>query len=305
MGHLEIKKVGENGQVLDGACFALVDAAGSQVTEICDNDANDSNATIGVIRFENLPEGDYTLVETQPPPGYNSSADQVVSIFPNDTVTATVVNTIETPTVGDLRVVKMNVTGQLLGDVCFALLDAADVEVMRICDTDENDGDSTVGVVQFRGLTLGTYHLREVQPPPGFDPIPDQAVEIQPGETVVEFVNTHATAGIGDVVVEKLGPSGEGLGGACFILISQNSGMVIPEVCDDGPQDTIPGPGMLRFADVPAGDYLLRETQPPVGYQPALDQLVLVRPGETTQVIVSNGPFGTPTPASLATADTY
>jgi uncharacterized surface anchored protein len=304
-GALEVKKVGEDGQVLAGACFDLLDAMGNQVAAICDNDPSDAQPLAGVIRFETLPPGDYTLVETQAPVGFQSSPDQVVSIFPNDLMTVTVANAREAPPVGDLRVVKMDATGQPLGGACLALLDAQDVEVGRICDNDEQDDDATVGVVLFRGLTLGIYHLREVQPPPGFVPVPDQAVEIQPGETVVSVVNMHATTGIGDVVVEKVGAAGEGLGGACFILISQNSGFVTPEVCDEGPQDSLPGPGILRFTDVPAGDYLLRETQPPAGYQPALDQLVIVRPGETTQVRVSNGPQGTPAPASREALDAY
>ena len=84
VGTLVVIKVDGKGDPLSGACFELRDSGDKVIAgPICDKTSganNDGNAD-GTLRFENIPVGTYTLVETAAPsPDYQTAPAQTVTI---------------------------------------------------------------------------------------------------------------------------------------------------------------------------------------------------------------------------------
>ncbi|MDO5026480.1 MAG: SpaA isopeptide-forming pilin-related protein [Tissierellia bacterium] len=76
-GNLTIKKVDENNKELAGAKFKIIDLDGNTVI-----DEKTSNQD-GLIRFEGLDRGNYTLIETQAPEGYKA-LEYAYPLYVND-----------------------------------------------------------------------------------------------------------------------------------------------------------------------------------------------------------------------------
>ncbi|MFK4998281.1 SpaA isopeptide-forming pilin-related protein [Bacillus sp. N9] len=87
-GSLIVEKVDEEGQPLPGATFELRHPEGDVVgTLTTDED--------GTVKFEGLEWGDYTLIETKAPEGYNKLIKQIAITINGDNLHATerVINT--------------------------------------------------------------------------------------------------------------------------------------------------------------------------------------------------------------------
>jgi hypothetical protein len=76
-GSIAIGVQDDQGQPVPGACF---DIAGPQAVHACDDGENDADATPGLILVQNLPPGDYTVAESQVPPGYRGTDPQTVTV---------------------------------------------------------------------------------------------------------------------------------------------------------------------------------------------------------------------------------
>ncbi|MER3437966.1 MAG: hypothetical protein C4346_10465, partial [Chloroflexota bacterium] len=281
-GDLVIIKRAEDTNLLQGgACFRVT---GPDDVEICDNDGVDANATTGIIRFNNLHLGSYTVKETQAPPGYQPAADQTV-VINIGTNTITIKDPPVPVTTGDVVVRKYDEEGNLLPGACFELLDGATVVAGPVCDADDGSAD---GVIRFHDIEKGTYTLRETQvPSPEYDPAPDQIVEVIAGtEQTFAIVNTLKP---GNILITKLDQNGGGpLPGACFGL-DRGAGLEY-EVCDQGAGDGDLEEGIISIQNVPAGEWTLIETQAPVGYDPAPNQTITVEPGQTLNLQIKNQP---------------
>ncbi|MBA2248007.1 MAG: hypothetical protein H0W23_07755, partial [Chloroflexia bacterium] len=89
----------------------------------------------------------------------------------------------------------------------------------------------------------------------------------------------------GELIVYKQDAARDVLPGGCFQLLD-NEAPLTDQVCDntDGTND-----GTIRFSDVPAGTWTLRETlAPSVSYQVADDREVTIETGVATEVAVIN-----------------
>jgi uncharacterized surface anchored protein len=201
---------------------------------------------------------------------------------------------------------KVDENQQPLAGACFTLTDGGGVAVGPVCDNDAADGDPTPGVIQIRfvGVRAGFYTLREVQAPPGYQPAPEQLVDVRPGGvTATRIANFRLEPPTGEVEVAKIDIDGAPLGGACFTLIPLTSSGAGIEVCDDAGNDADPTPGVIRFVQVPAGDYRLIETQPPPGFPQAEERVLSVTPGTVTTVTVPNDAFALPVSATPVVAE--
>jgi hypothetical protein len=74
-------------------------------------------------------------------------------------------------------------------------------------------------------------------------------------------------------------------------------------VCDNDPGDADPAPGVIRFAGLYAGTYLLSETQPPPGFLSGPDQLLSVNAGQVTVANMPNATGGFPVSTAPAAAE--
>ncbi|MGC4106296.1 MAG: SpaA isopeptide-forming pilin-related protein [Thermomicrobiales bacterium] len=267
-------------QLLPGACYELRPTAGGQAIKGCDNDDNDLNGTVGVIRFGEVPAGEFSIVMTTTPQGFETATDQT------ETVQAGVLTQIEVrldpiPATSELTVHKVDEGGKALPGACFALQQNG-TTLQTICDaTDSTPGD---GTVVFTALTTGTYQLIETKSPsPNYQPSDPITVTIVGGTN--QDLNVTNTLRRGRVVVWKVDASDANklLTGACFRL--SNNDHTYGPFCDgdDGTVD-----GRIWFNGVVPGDYTLTETVAPTGYQKAADRQVSVAPGASVRVNVAD-----------------
>ncbi|MGH2548856.1 MAG: MSCRAMM family protein, partial [Thermomicrobiales bacterium] len=293
-GDLVVVKTGQNNELIDGSCFTAT--TGATDTVICDNDANDSNGTVGIIRFEDLPNGDYTVSESTTPSGYVTAADQAVTIDGGSEV-LNFKNLLQPNPMGRLIVHKVDGNGDPLSGACFQIQSGNTVIGNPICDRTSganNDGNAD-GTLTFENVPAGNYTLVETAPPSAdYETAATQNVTIVANtDTTVEVANDLKP---GRVQITKRDNNGNNLGGSCFLLDSANTDY---EVCDNGVGDANPTAGIIRFTNIAAGDYTLVETVAPVGYDAAADQPITVEPNKTTFKTVVNQP--TPPPTSTGT----
>ncbi|MFC1969666.1 collagen binding domain-containing protein, partial [Chloroflexota bacterium] len=186
---------------LGGACFNITPnpyAASPATLTVCDNQANDSNSTAGVILLANVPCGNYTITEHSAPPGYVIvTGSQNVTVTGNQTETVEFTNT-RTPCTGEIEIYKEDEsTGELLGGACFNITPdptSADLTgTLEVCDNDANDADATNGTIRVENVTCGNYTITESSAPPGYVIVTgSQNVTVTGNQTeTVEFTNTR------------------------------------------------------------------------------------------------------------------
>lgn len=86
MGDIEIYKFAPGNKPLEGAYFTLYNASGAGI-DIVRSDSS------GLVKFTNVPVGDYTIKETTPPPGYYKTNIEITA-----SVSIGVANTAEVTT---------------------------------------------------------------------------------------------------------------------------------------------------------------------------------------------------------------
>lgn len=193
-----IKKFSEaDKKLLAGAVFTLTDKSGKAVSR--------TTGTDGILTFDNLKPGEYTLKETTAPKDYNLvektwninvSKDGYVTIreisfdgqgdyLVGDNLTLDVSNR---PTGTDFKVYKKDDTNQPLQGAEFTL--TKDNKTVKKVKSDPN------GAVSFEKLSKGTYILEETNPPAGFKKL-DKKWVVEVGDDnkakVYEYKDPDAT----------------------------------------------------------------------------------------------------------------
>lgn len=193
-----IKKFSEaDKKLLAGAVFTLTDKSGKAVSR--------TTGTDGILTFDNLKPGEYTLKETTAPKDYNLvektwninvSKDGYVTIreisfdgqgdyLVGDNLTLDVSNR---PSGTDFKVYKKDDTNQPLQGAEFTL--TKDGALVKKVKSDPN------GVVSFEKLSKGTYILEETNPPAGFKKL-DKKWVVEVGDNnkakVYEYKDPDAT----------------------------------------------------------------------------------------------------------------
>lgn len=268
---LVIDKVNETGAALNGACFAL---DGAIRYERCDSD--DSAGDDGTLTFQGVVPGDYTLIETLIPAGYDGASNQSVTLAPGQRLVLTVENAPLPPPVeaGDLVLTKVDPTGAPLAGACFSLREGDRTVAGPRCDGADGIAE---GTLTFSGVAAGTYTLHETRVPAAiYQRADDREVTIEAGGTT--NVTVENVLKPGRVLVQKVSEQGHLLQGACFDLAPDGQ----PSRCTDGS-------GTVLFSGLEAGTYSLEETQAPAGYIAAgAIEGIVVNPGATTVLTVEN-----------------
>ncbi|MEZ4561361.1 MAG: SpaA isopeptide-forming pilin-related protein [Thermomicrobiales bacterium] len=280
-GSLLIRTTNQAGEPLGDACFALNRDDRTRYN-VCDNDANDGNMAQGIILLSSVTAGDYLLVETRPPAGYQPASDQAVTINGNQRTQAAVINAPIPPAerTGDLRVFKVDLNGNALAGSCFTLVDGSGRLLYPACDSDDGADD---GVILLTGVAIGDYTLRETRRPSAdYETAADLTVRI--AESVTTDVEVENALRLGRILIRKSNPSGAPLANACFDLNEDAGGAQ----CTNENGETL-------FTGLAPGVYTMREIQAPEGYlvAPALEA-VTVRPGSTATVAITNQPAPPP-----------
>ncbi|PEN50428.1 peptidase [Bacillus wiedmannii] len=247
LGSLQvIKKDAESGKVLEGAEFRLKNENGQLVGE-----AKTTNKD-GIVKFENLVPGKYTLEETKAPEGYKAVEVTVeVNVVANEVVKQEVMNEKVT---GQFEIVKVDAEdkAKVLSDAEFEVYkDGKKVETLR---TDKT------GKVISQKLEPGTYTLKETKAPQGYKLLKEEIEVVVEANKVVQ-VQVENAKELGSLqVIKKDAESEKVLEGAEFKLKNE-TGQVVGET------KTTNKDGVVTFENLVPGKYTLEETKAPEGYK--------------------------------------
>ena len=240
---VQLQKQYEDGQPMGGVTFALLDETGTQLmTAISDRN--------GLVTFERIPYGSYTIVETQPLPGY-FLADVAVElqvdgsfVNPKEPL-ATIVN-------HPMRIAcrKVNPSGTPLPGAEFCLVDAATGTVVEIAVSDEE------GCFAFEHVDYGDWIIRERKSPEGYSAMADVPLHI--GEDFVQPEPMTFVDIPDHYVFRKVDTAGRPLAGVRFAL-EDAEGNALRELVSG--ED-----GTVRVDGLEPGSYVIRETQALEGY---------------------------------------
>ncbi|MFC9727011.1 SpaA isopeptide-forming pilin-related protein [Bacillus cereus] len=183
LGSLQvIKKDAESGTVLAGAEFKLKNEAGQVVGE-----AKTTNKE-GVVKFENLEPGKYTLEETKAPEGYKALEVTVeVNVVANEVVKQEVMNEkVKEEITGQLEITKVdaNNTNKTLAGAVFEIWkDGTKIDTL----TTNKSGKATS-----KKLEPGDYTLKEIQAPEGYT-LSDKEMKFTISNEKIEVVKLQIT----------------------------------------------------------------------------------------------------------------
>ncbi|PGA30139.1 SpaA isopeptide-forming pilin-related protein [Bacillus wiedmannii] len=249
LGSLQvIKKDAESGKVLEGAEFRLKNENGQLVGE-----AKTTNKD-GIVKFENLVPGKYTLEETKAPEGYKAVEVTVeVNVVANEVVKQEVMNEKVT---GQFEIVKVDAEdkAKVLSDAEFTVY--KDGKKVAELKTDES------GKVMSPKLPLGEYTVKETKAPEGYKlSNKEWKVTIQNEKEVVK-VEAENERILGSLQIIKTDDKDQAkrLAGAEFTLKDVKGNVVKEGITTDKS-------GIVKVDGLVPGEYTLEETKAPEGYE--------------------------------------
>ncbi|HEU0114069.1 MAG TPA: SpaA isopeptide-forming pilin-related protein, partial [Thermomicrobiales bacterium] len=246
-GPIEIHAVDAQGHAVEaaGACYAVTGA--TDLAPVCDNGRDDAEPAPGVVSIEGVPPGVYTVAQTTPPQGFAAARPTGAQVEPGQTARVeVVVAPLPAPT-GSLVVSNVGPDGSLIGGGCFSVLDGNGNVAAQACDNDRADRDNRAGVVGFANLDAGQYTIRQTRAPQGFDPAPDQTVQISADVEQDVTLQSAATAPeTGSAELQAFDEFGQPIPGQCFVL--NRAGRQQGPYCANDQ-------GVVTVNDLPAGVY--------------------------------------------------
>ncbi|PFR30652.1 hypothetical protein COK19_04685 [Bacillus cereus] len=271
LGSLQvIKKDAESGKVLSGAEFKLKDENGQLVGEA------KTTGKDGVITFENLVPGKYTLEETKAPEGYKAVQVTVeVNVVANEVAKQEVVNE---KVLGQFEIVKVDANDKekvLPGAEFEVYQDGKKVAELK---TDEN------GKAMSPKLQLGEYTVKETKAPEGYKlSNKEWKVEIQKDREVVKVeAENEKLLGALQIVKTDDKDQKKHLAGAVFTLKDAEGNVVKEGITTDES-------GTVKVEGLVPGAYTLEETKAPEGYELPKQAINVTVDGEkVTEVKVTN-----------------
>src|SRR5690625_2110542 len=248
-GSVELLKVNENGDALEGAVFELQDEDGNTLQKDLTTDSD------GKLFVDDLKPGTYQFVETKAPFGYQLDDTPIefnIEFNQQETLEVEVENEY-TPATFELT--KTGEDGNLLAGVEFELQDEDGNTIEESLTTNEN------GILTIDGLNPGNYQLVETATINGYDliddPIPFEIGLGQDTKTEVTFENPLST---GSVELLKVNENKDALEGAVFELQDEDGNTLQKDLTTDSD-------GKLFVDDLKPGTYQFVETEAPFGYQ--------------------------------------
>ena len=251
-----LKKVGEDGEPLVGVEFSMMKDDGSVLfTAISDEN--------GLVTFEKIPYGEFTIVESKPLVGYIPNGTKInVNVngtFINPEVpAATLVNR-----VNEVKVLKVDKNGNILPGATFGLFDQKNEQIMTAVSDNS-------GFVTFRKIPYGTYEIRETIAPDGY------LVNKIPVKITIDENYRNQDAPLATVVDQlrqikyiKVDTSGKYLEGVEFSLINAKTNEVVEVVTSDEN-------GVFVLTKFDYGDWIVRETKVPEGFNQMEDVILHV-----------------------------
>ena len=265
---VELTKVNEKGQQLEGAEFSIFDAEGKQVTftnkdsvYTYSENGDVTAITAGNADIVGLPVGDYILRENKAPANYVSLKDirfRVRADLYDKALELTVENL---PHEKGVAVLKEDPDGTRLRGAVFTLYKADNTEVEKVTT-------NKAGVALFTGLNPGSYYIKETAAPEGYK-LSDKKFDFTIGSNGVLSGKGFAGDELYKLTVEnrpvehgfkvkKVSTNDEGLtlSGAEFRIL----GGGLDRTYTTGEN------GLTEQITLPIGEYTLTEMKAPEGY---------------------------------------
>ena len=249
-------KLDENGRPLQGVEFGLMKGIGEPIfTAVSDKN--------GIVMFEKIPYGTFSIVETKPLPGY----------IPNETsVQITVDGSFVNPTMplatwmnqpNEVLVKKIDQDGHALSGAEFILCDEYGERVASAISDQE-------GMVRFSKIPYGEYTCREIKAPNGY--LLNREVihvtidaDYRNSDTPLATVVDHLKR----LRFIKVDPAGNYLPDVEFSLINATTDEVVETAVSNEK-------GEFVFSQFDYGVWIIRETKAPEGYNPMKDIILSV-----------------------------
>lgn len=216
----------------------------------------------GLITVDHLIYGDYYLIERQAPNGYRLSDEKIdFSIKKNgETIQLTAVNQ---PT--RVEISKVDIEGQPLAGATLQLLN----EKNEVVSEWTSSSDTKV----FEQLAHGTYTLKEVAAPSGYQQFEPMVFEVTDKNEIIQI---SAVDDPTEVHFMKKDPLGNFVEGAHLQLLNEQEEVLT---------EWMSGTEAMVLTGIPHGNYLLREVSAPSGYVKAEDLSFTVTDTREIQVI--------------------
>lgn len=308
MGKIQIEKVdAETGEAISGVTFDVIAkediVTGDGTIRATAGDVVDTITTdlAGKAESKELYLGSYTVKEKQAKPGYVlDETGRDVTLTYQDQNTPLVYESLTVENQPTTLVITKTVKGQdkPLEGVSFWIwnkgMESEDLDpefgLKDLQTTDEN------GQITLKYLQPGTYCIQEQETLPGYildDSVKeftvDEKGQVQMDPAVAEIENDYTKL----YISKQDATTGEELPGAKLEIIEKESGEVIEKWVSTEEQHYIEA--------IPAGDYILRETMAPEGYEIAKEIRFTVKDtGEIQRVVMtdelSEGTIVTSTP---------
>lgn len=242
----------ESGQALAGAVFELQDEKGHRIkTDLTTN-------ALGQLSVNDLKAGNYQLVETKAPTGYDK--DETPILF---TVKAGVSEPIRVEkknkiTAGSVLITKVDSdTGKVLAGAVFEVRDSKGKIIKENLITDE------YGRLSITDLSVGHYELIETQAPKGYilDKTPVKfEITKKMAEKNLELTKKNVPEKKTVRLEKRDQETGQLLAGAVFCLENEQGKVIQKDLKTDDN-------GVIKLSHLENGSYSLRETQAPKGYE--------------------------------------
>ncbi|MED3076453.1 SpaA isopeptide-forming pilin-related protein [Bacillus wiedmannii] len=273
-GNLQIKKVDENDEniVLKDAKFDVIDKDNNVVATVTTNEK-------GIAEVKDLPFGDYFVKEISAPEGYIKVDTPVKVTIDNTNIIEFVMKNTKKVENGQFKLLKKDSeSGQLLPGAKFDVIDKDG----NIVETIITDGK---GEALSKQLPVGTYTLKEVEAPKGYELSSSLVhVDVAANKTVtVDVLNkkiVEKATGQFEIVKVDAEDKAKVLSDAEF------------EVYKDGKKvETLrtDKTGKVISQKLEPGTYTLKETKAPQGYTLLKEEIeVVVEANKVVQVQVEN-----------------
>ncbi|RKF52312.1 collagen-binding protein [Bacillus wiedmannii] len=282
-GKVKIKKVDSNNdnKELMGAKFHIEDSNKKVVGELVTDEKGEAIS-------QELPIGNYTLVETEAPKGYELLKDKIAVIIEKDAVVEIKIENKKLPDpMGKMKLVKVD-TGdknKKLAGAKFHIEDS-NKKVVGELVTDEK------GEAISQELPIGNYTLVETEAPKGYELLKDKiAVKVEKDVVVeIKIGNKKLPDPMGKMKLVKVDTSDKNkkLAGAKFHIEDSNK-KVVGELVTDGQGEAI-------SKELPLGNYTLVEVEAPKGYELLKDKIaVKIEKDTVVEIKIGNKKLPDPT----------
>lgn len=204
-GQIKITKVDADDTAINlaGAKFTIVDVD-DDIVGVLETDIN------GEALSEELPIGDYRLIEIEAPEDYEIEDSEIPVTVLKDEVTEIVIENTRIPApLGEIKLIKVSASDndERLADAEFVLRDESGTEIAT-------GHTNNQGELHFTDLVLGKYFLTEIKAPEGYRILTGEIeLELTKQNTTIEHVVENEeidwvipdTGGIGTVVFYGIG----------------------------------------------------------------------------------------------------